>query len=305
MGLLNKMREPIFLKESSSAERQLEQLQSIDKNSLSDDLKKQLELEINLVTYGFRGEKSVEFELRNSHMPMFVLHDLHLTHGDLSAQIDYIVITRKITFVLECKNLFGNIEIDSSGTFIRTVKYNKHTHREAIYSPITQNQRHMDLIKQLLRSRKKNALLKAAVENVFPKYNRSVIVLANPKTILNDRAADELIKKQVIRADALISHIKQICNQSSEAESSDKNMEKRATFFLDNHVERNIDFAKKYRTDTSANYAQMEPQSVEKNDAPSCPKCDAPMVLRTAKKGTNAGKQFWGCSMFPKCRASQ
>jgi len=131
MGLLNKMREPIFLKESSSAERQLEQLQSIDKNSLSDDLKKQLELEINLVTHGFQGEKSVEFELRNSHMPMFVLHDLYLTHGGLSAQIDYIVITRKITFVLECKNLFGNIEIDSSGTFILfrifivTLHYNK------------------------------------------------------------------------------------------------------------------------------------------------------------------------------------
>ncbi|MVF24844.1 hypothetical protein EVC37_25075 [Methylocaldum sp. BRCS4] len=26
------------------------------------------------------------------------------------------------------------------------------------------------------------------------------------------------------------------------------------------------------------------------------------MVLRTAKRGTNAGGQFWGCSSFPKCR---
>lgn len=33
-----------------------------------------------------------------------------------------------------------------------------------------------------------------------------------------------------------------------------------------------------------------------------CPKCGKPMVLRTASRGTNQGKQFWGCSGFPKCR---
>jgi Topoisomerase DNA binding C4 zinc finger. len=26
------------------------------------------------------------------------------------------------------------------------------------------------------------------------------------------------------------------------------------------------------------------------------------MILRKATKGENAGKQFWGCSGFPKCR---
>ncbi len=32
-----------------------------------------------------------------------------------------------------------------------------------------------------------------------------------------------------------------------------------------------------------------------------CPKCGSPMVRRTAKKGANAGKQFWGCSHYPSC----
>lgn len=32
-----------------------------------------------------------------------------------------------------------------------------------------------------------------------------------------------------------------------------------------------------------------------------CPKCEAEMRLRTAKRGKNAGKQFWGCSDYPKC----
>lgn len=32
-----------------------------------------------------------------------------------------------------------------------------------------------------------------------------------------------------------------------------------------------------------------------------CPKCEREMVLRTAKRGKNAGNQFWGCPNFPKC----
>jgi restriction system protein len=34
---------------------------------------------------------------------------------------------------------------------------------------------------------------------------------------------------------------------------------------------------------------------------PQCPKCGSSMVLRTAKRGPNAGNQFWGCSTYPKC----
>jgi hypothetical protein len=33
-----------------------------------------------------------------------------------------------------------------------------------------------------------------------------------------------------------------------------------------------------------------------------CSKCESEMVIRTAKKGKNIGKQFWACSAFPKCR---
>ena len=36
--------------------------------------------------------------------------------------------------------------------------------------------------------------------------------------------------------------------------------------------------------------------------APGCPKCDRPMVRRTARRGANAGHEFWGCSDFPRCR---
>ncbi len=33
-----------------------------------------------------------------------------------------------------------------------------------------------------------------------------------------------------------------------------------------------------------------------------CPKCSAKLVRRTAKRGSMAGTDFWGCSGFPECR---
>ncbi|WP_456430942.1 NERD domain-containing protein, partial [Nitratifractor sp.] len=33
-----------------------------------------------------------------------------------------------------------------------------------------------------------------------------------------------------------------------------------------------------------------------------CPRCGGELVLRTTKKGNDAGSQFYGCSNYPKCR---
>lgn len=35
---------------------------------------------------------------------------------------------------------------------------------------------------------------------------------------------------------------------------------------------------------------------------PPCPHCGKAMVLRTAKSGKSAGRQFWGCSDYPNCK---
>lgn len=44
------------------------------------------------------------------------------------------------------------------------------------------------------------------------------------------------------------------------------------------------------------------PPPIEPAAVPSCPKCGAPMVRREGKSGVLAGKAFWGCSTFPRCR---
>ena len=97
-------------------------------------------------SYGLIGEKNIAFELSNSGMPMYILHDIHLELEDLSAQIDYIVVTKKVIYVIECKNLIGNITIDRDGNFIRDFVFGGRKIREGIYSPITQNQRHLEAV---------------------------------------------------------------------------------------------------------------------------------------------------------------
>lgn len=38
---------------------------------------------------------------------------------------------------------------------------------------------------------------------------------------------------------------------------------------------------------------------------PECPLCGSVMVKRTARKGANAGKEFWGCAAYPACRGTR
>lgn len=122
MGLFNKMKEPIFLKESSNAQDQLERLRTLEPQ-LNEEGQEIIRQDIKCLEYGIAGEKNIAFELKNSHMPMYILHDIYLEDGDLSAQIDYLVFTKKMCFVIECKNLCGNVEITNTGDFIRTTNF--------------------------------------------------------------------------------------------------------------------------------------------------------------------------------------
>ncbi len=56
---------------------------------------------------------------------------------------------------------------------------------------------------------------------------------------------------------------------------------------------------------TTAQPSNIKPQIAQPQDAiePSCPQCGSSMVTRTARKGGNAGGEFWGCAQFPTCRA--
>jgi hypothetical protein len=41
------------------------------------------------------------------------------------------------------------------------------------------------------------------------------------------------------------------------------------------------------------------------NSSVSCPRCGSPMLRRTARRGRNSGRQFWGCSRYPSCTGTR
>ena len=57
----------------------------------------------------------------------------------------------------------------------------------------------------------------------------------------------------------------------------------------------------KYKPSQTANPANSVPSS-HAVIQPVCPQCASSMLKRTARKGGNAGGEFWGCSKFPTCR---
>lgn len=46
---------------------------------------------------------------------------------------------------------------------------------------------------------------------------------------------------------------------------------------------------------------ELHASKTELGSFPACPKCARPMVKRHAKRGSNAGRQFWGCPGYPAC----
>lgn len=246
MGLFTKKIGTVFLKETSDVAEYIEKMEKL-KEQASDEVKKKIEKQINPAAYGEQGEQNIAFQLRNSGIDMYVLHDIFLAYGEMSAQIDYLVVTRKHVYVIECKNLYGNIEIDNRGNFIRSCQIAGKWMKEGMESPITQNERHMLVLKELRKSSKSNFLTKMLFEKNFETMYKSIVVLANPKTILNDRFAKREVKEQVIRADQLIQYIKNTDASSNDTSMNEEEMHKLALFYLNHNQQKSSDYTLQYQ----------------------------------------------------------
>ncbi len=315
MGLFDKP-EVSILKETSDAKDYLEKLESLQKDlPKNSELSNKIDKEIAITKAGIIGEDAVMFELKNSGMDLVVLHDLYIETSDgRGAQIDYVVITPYVTVLIECKNLFGNIEINNKGDFIRSFSYGGKSIKEGIYSPITQNERHLTVLKDC-KSEDKGRLKRVLINKSIDMFNKSLVVLANPKTVVNDRYAPKDIKQKVIRVDQLITTLK-------EMKSNYKSTKEEMLSFGESYLKLNRDERKEYlskfqelvqqskqtteiKKDNIVADSVAEKENVSETDNREkqiCPWCGKELILRTAKKGTNAGNRFYGCSGYPQCK---
>ena len=86
MELFKRFNETIFLKEDSNLEKQIKELEEIrPKLKYTNEIDK----DILLLKKGLQGEKDIAFELKNSNLGMYVVHDVTIPFEDLKAQIDH------------------------------------------------------------------------------------------------------------------------------------------------------------------------------------------------------------------------
>ncbi|MFI3177332.1 MAG: NERD domain-containing protein [Eubacteriales bacterium] len=327
MGLFDQIKNAQFMNETTTMQEDIGELQRII-GKVSGEHTKNLEQEIRNLEYGLKGEEAIIYELKHSGIPMLVLQDLYLEYEGLSAQIDFLIITRDKHYIIECKNMYGDVVVESTGDFMR--KIGRETRK--IYSPITQCERHLQVIKEV-RKASKNIVTQHFFENNFENKYLSIVVMANPTGKINVKCAPKDIKDKIISVDQLVRFMKN--HNTSKELISEKQMKAIATFYLQSGKKNPRNYMEQYRklvdnpehgceasakeiTVTADVEKALEPTveelcsanevvSVEGNISLNiprkiCGRCGSEMVQRVAKRGDNAGNVFWGCASYPKCR---
>ena len=246
MRLLNSFREAfgfkdtIFYKENSDLQDRYNALKRLKEEYPNNE---DILNEFYIVKKGLDGENEIAYQLKKSNIGMYVLRDIKVKYDDLTAQIDYVIITPVFIYYVECKNLVGNITINEKGDFIRELNINGKKIRKGMYSPLTQVENQREVLRKIWEN-DTSKITKLFASNWFDFYRRVLVVAANHDTIINTDKAPDYIKYKVLKADSLIRQIKYNYEHKGKNEffESKKNMEKRAQAYLDISIKEDINY---------------------------------------------------------------
>lgn len=245
--MLKKFEETIIFKSDCELEKQIKALNELNIKFPNNT---RINKELRNCKAGLNGEREIEYELKNSNIGMYVLHDVNLNYNGDTAQIDYIVFTPAYTYFIECKSLIGNITVDDNGQFIREYNYDEKFYKESIYSPLTQAEKHIEIFKKIWKKQHKNEILIKLLKVNLDNYYKPLVVITNKKSILNLDNAPNDVKKHIVRADSLVKYIKNdIKMRDRDLLWSQKGMYKNA-YNLMYKYNRNIttDYKEKYKS---------------------------------------------------------
>lgn len=223
-----------------------------------------------------------------------------------TTEIDLMMISRKGIFVFESKNyggwIFGK---ESQRNWTQVLPSGKGTRKESFYNPIMQNRTH---IRNLV----------AFVGEEYP--TRSIIVFSERCELKEVDVESADIR--VVKRDELRRAVLDVYQRETQDLLSPEQIETVYQRLLpltqvgDDVKARHIENIKK-RLEENADHSgeegsQRAPAQSKKSQLKSsveaqrvCPKCGGTLVLRRARRGANAGSQFWGCDNYPKCRYTE
>ena len=195
-----------------------------------------------------------------------VFNDLILETPDGTTQIDHIILSHFGIFVIETKNLKGWIFGSEKQKQWTQTLYGK---KYRFQNPIHQNYKHVKAVQNLLGIRQ--CLIFSIVVFVGNSQFKTVMpynVVKLQEFLPYVRSYDAIILSD--------EDIDIFSHKLSDPVFSDSSVQKKHIRNVRNNLQN-----------------------------PVCPRCGKQMVLRTARKGNAIGSEFWGCSGFPKCKATK
>ena len=264
MELINdalRFKDTVFYKESSDLQDRYDALSKLNSEYPNNDI---LKNEMYYIKKGLDGEKEIAYQLKKANVGMYVLHDVKIKYKDLTAQIDYIIITPVFTYYIECKNLVGNIIVNDKGDFIREYIINGKKVRNGMYSPLRQVEAQREVIRKIWEDRT-SSFKKIFASKNFNHYNKVLVVAANQETILNTYKSPKDIKNKVIRSDALVRQIQYDYEHRDKNDYVDnkKGMEKSAQSYINLISGDNIDYYEYYKEKYCKNLCKIDNKTLK------------------------------------------
>ncbi|UDL06109.1 nuclease-related domain-containing protein [Marinobacter sp. CA1] len=221
----------------------------------------------------FKG-KVGEFVVNASARLFLDKHRYHLIKNvtlpteDGTTQIDHIIVSQYGVFVVETKNMKGWI-FGKPNQRYWTQKIFKHSQK--FQNPLHQNYKHAKTLQSLL------GLSDQQVHSLVVFVGDSTFKTEMPNNVTQGGGYLRFIK----------SHSEELLSEAEVREVVEKVESGR--------------LAASFRTNRE-HVAHVREIVARKEGELRCPKCRGEMVKRTVKRGDNAGKEFFGCKAFPKCR---
>ncbi|EHZ2746804.1 NERD domain-containing protein [Vibrio vulnificus] len=197
-----------------------------------------------------------------------LIKDVTLPTSDGTTQVDHIVVSKYGIFVVETKNMKGWI-FGSARQKQWTQKIYRHSSK--FQNPLHQNYKHIKALETLL--------------GCSEEHLHSVIVFIGDSTFKTEMPPNVTYARGSIR----------YIQQFNDVVFSDKDYARLTESINRIKLKRGVITDLKHRK-------HVKEVVTSKASSNQCPRCGSEMVLRETKRGENIGKQFWGCSTFPKCR---
>lgn len=222
-----------------------------------------------------------------------------------TTEIDLIYITQKGLFVIESKNYSGWIFGRENDRYWTQSLPDRSKHR--FYNPIWQNRGHIKWLKAFLQ----NEAITFFSLIVFSERCKlkKVQYRENGCSVINRNELFAELKYYWKNAPDILTEVQtqEIYDSLQILQNADEALKQahigRIQQMLSGDAEKEPEPAQKSVPPPETAASAAVAAAPDQNGAPAvCPRCGAPLVLRTAARGERAGKQFYGCSAYPKCR---